>query len=69
MRIKVTIFSYNKKLNPNEALGLLIYRTEATNNFLKIREDWLPKLRLTCLQLSLDWLPRTQWAWLLVTSS
>ena len=48
---------YNKKSNPNEALGLLIYKTRATNNFLKIKEAWLPKSRLTCLQLPLAWLP------------
>jgi len=30
-----------KKFNPNEALGILIYKIEATNNFLKIRGAWL----------------------------
>ena len=46
-----------KMSNPNEAPCLLIYTTEATNNFLKIREAQLSNSRLTCLQLSLAWMP------------
>jgi len=31
---------------PNEALGLYTYITEALNSFLKIREAWLQKLEI-----------------------
>ena len=54
-------------MNPNEALGLLIYTIEVTNNFLKFREAWLSITRSTSIELSLawplmlliDWLPTT----------
>ena len=36
---------YSKNLNPNEALGLFIYTTEFSNDFLKYREAQLPKSR------------------------
>ena len=35
-----------QKSDPSEALGLYTYTNEATNNFLKIREAWLPKLEI-----------------------
>ena len=35
-----------QKSHPSEALGLSTYTNEATNNFLKIREAWLPKLEI-----------------------
>ena len=38
---------YNKNSNPNEILGLSIYTTEVSNNFLKSREAWLPNSRWT----------------------
>ena len=37
----------HKNTNPNEALGLLTYPTKVSNNFLKSKEAWLPKLEIT----------------------
>jgi len=37
---------FQPKSDPSEALGLSTYTNEATNNFLKIREAWLPKLKI-----------------------
>jgi len=56
-------------MNPNEALGLLIYTTEVTNNFLKFMEAWLPISRPIGLQLLLACLPMNFMTWLLATPS
>lgn len=53
--------SWTKHLNPNEALGLLIYTTKVTNNFLKFRESWLhswDQLVFNCHWLGCQW---TSW--------
>ena len=35
-----------QKFYHSEAIGLFTYTSEASNNFLKIREAWLPKLEI-----------------------
>ena len=45
LELKNSLEFYNKNLNPNDALGLYIYKTEGPNEFLKIREAWLSNLR------------------------
>ena len=51
---------------PNEALGLSTYTTEASNNFLKIREAWLPKLEINISYPPLARLPPSALIWLFV---
>jgi len=45
MELKNSLEFYNKKLNPNEALGLSTYTAKVPNDFLQIREARLPNLR------------------------
>jgi len=51
------VYTRKKKSHPNEALGLSTYKSEATNNFLKIREAWLPKVEITINHIPLARLP------------
>ena len=51
---------------PNEALGLSTYTTEAPNDFLKVREDWLPKLKINISYPPLARLPPSALIWLFV---
>ena len=48
---------HKKKSDPSEALGLSTYTNEATKNFFKIKEAWLPKLEIIISHPPLSQLP------------